>query len=159
MKTSNYIISGKESEAVSIAGRAPDNYKGREYKKLAPKYWFFKKYKKDNDENFYTAQYYREILDTFNPEKVYAELGENAILLCWEPPGQFCHRHLVADWLRDNLNISIEELEMPHALGLKCPKSNCNSNRITAYDSMFEKNRISCQCNKCNHVWNQDATH
>jgi len=39
---------------------------------------------------------------------VYEELGENAVLLCWEKDG-FCHRHLVADWLQEKLGIEIKE--------------------------------------------------
>jgi len=155
MRTSNYRISGKDPNAVSIAGRAPDWYKGREYKKLAPKYWIFKKYKEDGDEAFYTTHYYKEVLDKLDPKKVFAELGENAILLCWEEPGKFCHRRLVADWLRDNLHIQVFEYEMPHPWGLKCPKNNCQSSRITAYSSLFDENEIGCQCNKCDHTWNQ----
>ncbi len=45
MKTSYYSKSSNDKNAVSIAAKCPDFYEGREYKKLAPKYWFFKKYK------------------------------------------------------------------------------------------------------------------
>ncbi len=38
---------------ISICGKAPDWYKGIQYKALAPKYWFFKKYKEDGDAEFY----------------------------------------------------------------------------------------------------------
>jgi uncharacterized protein (DUF488 family) len=41
---------------------------------------------------------------------VFNELGEDAILLCWESPEKFCHRHLVADWLSKKLDIKITEL-------------------------------------------------
>lgn len=109
MKTSNYKKHAKDPRAVSIAGRAPDNYKGRQYKKLAPKIWFFKKYKKDGNEKYYIKHYYKEVLDALNPYEVYQDLGEDAILLCWEPPGKFCHRHIVAEWLRDKIGIIIEE--------------------------------------------------
>lgn len=34
---------------ISICGKAPDSYTGAQYKALAPKYWFFKKYKEDGD--------------------------------------------------------------------------------------------------------------
>jgi len=109
LQTSNYWISGGYANAVSIAGRAPDWFRGRQYKKLAPKYWFFQRYKKDGDEAFYTKQYYKEVLDKLDPKEVYEELGENAILLCWEEPGNFCHRRLVAEWLEKALGITINE--------------------------------------------------
>ena len=110
MRTSCYSRSGKNPRAVSIAGRAPDSYAGREYKKLAPKKWFFKEYKLDGDEKKYIKYYYAEVLDKLDPKEVHRDLGEDAVLLCWEKPGKFCHRHIVAEWLRDKLGIIIEEL-------------------------------------------------
>ena len=110
MQTS-YFAKYRGDKGVSIAGKCPDGFKGRQYKKLAPKYWFFKKYKEDNDEDFYTERYKEEVLAKLDPKVVYAELGSDAVLLCWEAPGKFCHRHLVAQWLSDALEISISEFE------------------------------------------------
>ena len=111
MNTSYYAKSSNNFYAVSIAGRAPDWYRGKQYKKLAPKVWFFKRYKEDGDEEFYKIQYQKEVLDKLDPREVYEELGENAVLLCWEKPGKFCHRHLAAAWLTKHLGIMITELE------------------------------------------------
>jgi uncharacterized protein (DUF488 family) len=36
--------------------------------------------------------------------------ASQATLLCWEKPGDFCHRHLVADWLR-NAGYEISEIK------------------------------------------------
>jgi len=108
MQTS-YYAKYKGKNAVSIAGKCPTWYKGREYKKLAPKYWFFIKYKQDGDKEFYTKQYQKEVLDKLDPQQVYEELGENAVLLCWEKSGDFCHRHLVASWLENELGIKVDE--------------------------------------------------
>jgi uncharacterized protein (DUF488 family) len=94
---------------VSIAGKAPNWYKGKEYKKLAPKYWFFKKFKEDGDETFYKEQYQKEVLDTLNPKEIYENLKDST-LICWETKGKFCHRRLVAEWLENKLNINIPEL-------------------------------------------------
>jgi len=111
MKTSYYSKSGNDPNAVSIAAKCPSFYKGREYKKLAPKYWFFKKYKEDGDEEFYTRHYYEEVLNLLDPKEVYEELGESAVLLCWENKDKFCHRHIVAEWLINSLGIEIGEVE------------------------------------------------
>lgn len=94
---------------VSIAGKSPANFVGRQFKKLAPNFWFFNKYKMDGDIEFYIEQYNKEVLSVLDPKKVYSELGENATLLCWEGSDKFCHRHLVAKWLMDNLNVCIKE--------------------------------------------------
>lgn len=110
MNTSYYAKSAKHPNAVSIAGKAPSWFTGRQYKKLAPKYWFFKKYKEDGDEEFYKVQFQKEVLDKLDPQEVFEELGEDAVILCWEKSGKFCHRYLVAEWLSKALNIKIEEL-------------------------------------------------
>ena len=39
---------------ISICGKAPDWYKGLQYKKLAPKYDFFIKWKCNRDNDYYT---------------------------------------------------------------------------------------------------------
>jgi len=112
MKTSNFwnIDKNNIEQYVSIAAKCPDWYKGREYKKLAPKYWFFKKYKEDGDEEFYTEQYKKEVLDKLDPEVVFNELGETSIIICWEPYNKFCHRFIVAEWLSKELGIKIKEV-------------------------------------------------
>ncbi len=116
MKTSSFnhighrLLNGTPvPEAVSIAAKAPVWFKGRQYKKLAPKYTFFKKYKEDGDEEYYTVQYYKEVLDKLDPQEVFDELGEDAILLCYEKSNKFCHRHLVSAWLNQNLGLNITE--------------------------------------------------
>lgn len=110
MHTSYYAKSAKHPNAVSIAGKAPAFYTGRQYKKLAPKFWFFEKYKKDGDEEFYTKHYYEEVLDKLDPFIVLKELGAHAVLLCYETPEKFCHRKLVAKWLSEKTGIEITEL-------------------------------------------------
>lgn len=112
------LIDNGYNNLISIAGKSLDEFSlfygnditKHEYKKLAPKYWFFKKYKIDGDENFYTEQFYKEVLSKLNPKDVLDELGDDAVLLCWESPEKFCHRHIVADWLEKNLDIEVKEL-------------------------------------------------
>jgi uncharacterized protein (DUF488 family) len=110
MKTSYFARSGKLPEAVSIAGECPGSFKGRQYKKLAPKRWFYDRYQENKNETEYTWCYYSEVLRKLDPKQVFDDLGENAVLLCWEKSEEFCHRHLVAEWLSKHLNITIEEI-------------------------------------------------
>lgn len=91
---------------VSICGKAPDWYKGVEFKKLATKYWFFKKYKEDHDEDFYTVSFVKEVLGALSQQELIKELellsgGKDVCLLCYEKPSDFCHRHIVSDWLKE----------------------------------------------------------
>lgn len=54
--------------------------------------------------------YETKILQPLNPQKIWQMLGEDAVLLCWEKSGTFCHRRIVAEWLEKNLSITIQEL-------------------------------------------------
>jgi len=67
-------------------------------------------YKIDGNQKNYTEKYQTEILDKLDPAQVYKELGENAILLCWEGPKKFCHRQLIAKWFKEKLGIEVTEI-------------------------------------------------
>ena len=97
---------------VSICGKAPDWYKRLQYKKLAPKYDFFIEWKKNHDNEYYIKCFKEQVLDKLNATDVILDLsklvpsfnvGEDDVcLICYEQPSDFCHRHLVADWLNKN---------------------------------------------------------
>jgi len=97
----------KDVVPISIAGWAPDGWKGLEYKKLAPKKWFFDEWKKTGDNDFYVKNFKKEVLDKLSANDVWNELrklsgGAPFALVCYEKPTDFCHRHLVAEWLDEN---------------------------------------------------------
>lgn len=48
----------------------------------------------------YTEEY-NSILSKLDPKDVYETL-EGKVICCWEKPEDFCHRHLVSLWLREN---------------------------------------------------------
>lgn len=101
---------------ISICGKAPAWYNGLQYKKLAPKYSFFSEWKKNGDNNYYIKHFNDEVLSTLSPQTVYNELlklsgGKDIALICYEKPTDFCHRHLVAEWLTAN-NIKCDEITL-----------------------------------------------
>ena len=103
-----------ETEQISISSRNPNGYKGGKYFPLAPHPSFLVPYLKGRTtKEQYTESYKTLILDVLDPEEVYKHLlvigGENACLLCYEQPGEFCHRRLVADWFKEKLGIDIPE--------------------------------------------------
>ena len=100
---------------IGIAGISPPEFKGLEYKRLAPKRFIYDNYIQSGDEEKYSKDYFQFVLDRLNPEQVIKELnnlsgGKDVVLLCYEKPYKFCHRHLVAKWFKTELNIEVEEL-------------------------------------------------
>lgn len=52
----------------------------------------------------YVAKY-RELLSSIDVSKLYARIvsmsnGKDVALCCYETPAKFCHRHLLASWMR-----------------------------------------------------------
>lgn len=92
---------------ISICGKAPNWYKGLQYKKLAPKYDFFMEWKQNHDNNYYIKCFNKQVLGELSISEVIDNLGyltsydqsKDICLMCYEKPSDFCHRHLVADWL------------------------------------------------------------
>ena len=97
-------------ERISIAHWPPRWQKrdvSLEYRKLAPPSDVLEKYKRDGDEEYYIREFQRCVLGRLNPGEVVRELHAltdkpHIALLCYEKPGKFCHRHLVAEWLREH---------------------------------------------------------
>ena len=107
---SNYV-------PVAICAKKPDFYNGLLYKKLAPTYDIFMKYKNDNDIKSYMIGYKTQVLSKLNVHTVVEELSrltnnaENIVLMCYEKSDSYCHRHFVADWLNNN-GIKCTELSL-----------------------------------------------
>lgn len=116
---------------ISICGKAPDWYKGLQYRKLAPKLKFFNEWLKNKDNTFYIEHFNTEVLNNLNQYEVINDLYNkldtkskeiigvtnctpwnnnniNIALICYEKPNEFCHRHLVAEWFKQ-YNIDVKE--------------------------------------------------
>jgi hypothetical protein len=101
-----------DPHAVAISRGVPKWFKGRVYDPLRPSWQLVEGAKSGaipHDE--YEHRYRAEILALLEPATVRRELGDDAILLCWERPGEPCHRRMVARWLEDALGSEVPELE------------------------------------------------
>ncbi len=111
MQTSNFARSGSHPRAVAISRTQPRGWTGRVYEPLAPSWRLLAAAKSGAiDEDEYIRRYRAEILSKLDPAGVYADLGEDAVLLCWERSGAFCHRRLVAEWLEEELGVLVPEV-------------------------------------------------
>ena len=91
-------------------------WQGEKYPDLAPPPELLK----IKDCETYAVLYHERVLDRLDPQKVYADLGDTAVLLCYEKWADvqsgkaFCHRRLVAEWLEENIDgLRVNELEEP----------------------------------------------
>lgn len=88
---------------VGIAIYQPKWFVGFNYKVVAPRYNMISQgYPQDQ----YVREY-KNILSTLSPKRVVDDLqrisgGKDIALLCYEKPSDFCHRHLLAEWLNNN---------------------------------------------------------
>ncbi len=96
---------------IGVALYTPKWYQGPELKLLAPRGYMLAK---DVTEDSYIQMYNGQVLARLNPGGVVKMIeqlsgGRDCALLCYEKPGDFCHRHLIADWLNKSLGIGVEE--------------------------------------------------
>lgn len=68
--------------------------------------------------DIYRPKFFKDILEPLDPDQVLKDLeaksqDDLAVLLCFERPPfnetNFCHRHLVAEWLKDMRGIEVLE--------------------------------------------------
>ena len=88
------------------------------------------KWKENHDNDYYIKCFNEQVLNKLNAEQVVKELDNLLLnetlaidyngdlkevpriaLICYEKPSDFCHRHLVADWLNKN-GVECKEWEL-----------------------------------------------
>jgi len=100
---------------IAICGKKPIWFNGLHYKKLAPSYDLFTKWKVNKDNDWYIKKFNIQlqqlnfttvIYDLTSLAKQFNKCNNvnynNICLLCYESPNKFCHRHLVSKYLTDN---------------------------------------------------------
>ena len=96
---------------ISVSAFNPKRLKGEikcSLKYLAPRYKMFK---------MTEAQYipeYLNILQKIDPNRVIQDIkqatqGQDCALMCYEIPTDFCHRHMIAEWLNKKTKFIVEE--------------------------------------------------
>lgn len=112
-KTKKYMEVGLTP--VSIAGKSPNFFNGIEWKFFAPSWGIYSKWKNGEICNAeFVNRFIPERLEILNKEELKGKLltAGDIILLCYEKPGSFCHRHIVADWIEKQFGIKVEEFKV-----------------------------------------------
>ena len=108
MKTSCFKkYTGKNGVAICLY--PPRNWTGVCFFPLAPDKQTFNNIKAGKiTETEYEQLYIKNILSKLDIKEVY-EKFKDSVLLCYENPGEFCHRRIVAKYIEDKLGIIVPE--------------------------------------------------
>ena len=92
----------QQAQCISVARWTPKGVKIPINNMLAPSWKILKAYKEDGDKEKFTEAYKKYLyLSCLNVDIIARHL-QDKILLCYEKPQDFCHRHILADWFNDN---------------------------------------------------------
>lgn len=108
-KTEEYEQAGLTP--IGISGQVPCWFEWYRFPFFAPSLDIYTQWKNGQiSEDGYTERFIKERLNILDKDNTKQKLLmiDNPILLCYEKEG-FCHRHIVAKWIRDNLNLEVEE--------------------------------------------------
>lgn len=103
-KIKNYVKRG--FTPVSVSALSPNWFSGAQYRKVAPsRNLLFRFKKKEISEDQYVSEYIRDVLSKLSCEDILKDLrslvnSERIVLICYEKPFDFCHRHILSYWFR-----------------------------------------------------------
>ena len=102
----SYFNKYKGKDGISVANYMPKRYMAAEMVYLATKWSHVSSFKANliSEEEF--KVHYLNQLSQLDPIKVFNDL-DGSVILCWEKSHQFCHRFILAEWLRSH-NISVD---------------------------------------------------
>ena len=128
--TSNYNNLEFIKNPISISGDRGKQagYQGKYYSKLAPKKDMWVKWhnnigkvSESTNNRFYIREYLKTVLINLDAFETLKEL-DNYTLLCYEKNNEFCHRHIVAFWLEDNLAMKVPEIAFENNKQIVLPR-------------------------------------
>lgn len=100
----NYRHWPRGAVPVSVARFPPAKYAGKQFLDIAPEPWLLEGVKTGNISKEMFSKIYLKQLEALGKEYILSKLqeiggGNDVVLLCYEAPGDFCHRHLLLNWL------------------------------------------------------------
>ena len=117
-KVGNLIsISGDRGRSVGFVGKA--------IPQLAPKRSFWNiwhenigKISEIDNTKYYIIEYYRQVLSKVNIEELLKN-EKNPILLCYEKGEDFCHRHVLAEFIQQKYGVQVRDIKIDRNLHIE----------------------------------------
>lgn len=118
----SYFAKQKELEklgitCIGICAIPPKWFTGPNMASVAPTKDILFEQKANRDNERYTRRYREEVLCILKEPQLFIDTlkfcseGKDVALLCYEKPEDFCHRHILADFLNEKLDLGITEYE------------------------------------------------
>ena len=110
-------VSGDRGESVGFVGKASPQ--------LAPKRKFWTiwhnnigKISDEANTRYYIQEYYRQVLSRLNLDELLSE-EKDPILLCYEKGQEFCHRHVLAEYIEMKYGIKVRDIRIDENLNIE----------------------------------------
>lgn len=99
----------KDTVPVSVCRFPPKSWTGAQLTEVAPPEWLLEGIKTNNIQLNLYVRIYNQILIDLGKEGIMEKLkeksgGKDVSLICYEAPGDFCHRHLLKEFLENDDN-------------------------------------------------------
>ena len=117
----------KAGNLISISGDRGKKvgYTGKAITKLAPKrafwdIWYNNIGKIPEEENtrYYIEEYYKQVLSKVDIEELLKD-EKDPILLCYEKGQDFCHRHVLAEYIEMKYGIKVRDIKIDENLNIE----------------------------------------
>ncbi len=116
----------KVGNLISISGDRGRSvgFKGKAIPQLAPKRAFWNvwhdnigKIPEEQNTKYYIEQYYKQVLSKVNIEELLRD-EKDPILLCFEKGQNFCHRHVLAEYIELKYRIKVPDIIIDEELNI-----------------------------------------
>ena len=99
-------------KVIGIALYPPRWFYGISLKQVAPTKSIL--FAKDETQEDYIRRYKAEVLASQDMRQFLKAVeaaggGQDVALCCYEKPGDFCHRHILAEWIKEKTGVEIKE--------------------------------------------------
>ena len=117
----------KIGNLISISGDRGKQagFEGKAISKLAPKREFWNiwhdnigKITEEENTKYYIEQYYKQVLSKVNIEELLKD-EKDPILLCYEKGKDFCHRHVLAEYIELTYGIKVRDIKIDEKLNIE----------------------------------------
>lgn len=116
----------KRGNLISISGDRGRSvgFEGKSIPQLAPKRKFWDiwhsrigKISEEENTRYYIEQYYKQVLSKVDILQIIKD-ERDPILLCFEDSSEFCHRHILAEYINIKYGIEVPEIEINDTLDI-----------------------------------------